>query len=80
MAFGCDFSSGVHSRSSEAGLAGTKVADGLGDLFGDIWFSAFNSLFYVAAHHTTAINIGILQGAIPGIVMAPARSFFIARL
>ena len=31
-------------------------------------FSAFNGLFYVAAHHTTAINIGILQGAIPGIV------------
>ena len=35
-------------------------------------FSAFNGLFYVAAHYTTAINIGILQGAIPGIVMAGA--------
>ena len=35
-------------------------------------FTAFNSLFYIAAHHTTAINIGILQGAIPGIVMAGA--------
>ena len=40
-------------------------------------FSAFNGLFYVAAHHTTAINIGILQGAIPGIVMAGA--FFLYR-
>ena len=40
-------------------------------------FTAFNGLFYIAAHHTTAINIGILQGAIPGIVMAGA--FFLYR-
>jgi drug/metabolite transporter (DMT)-like permease len=27
--------------------------------------AAFNALFYVAAHHTTAVNISILQGSIP---------------
>jgi drug/metabolite transporter (DMT)-like permease len=32
-------------------------------------FTAFNALFYVAAHHTTAVNIAILQGAIPVLVM-----------
>ncbi|MBN8995609.1 MAG: DMT family transporter [Rhizobiales bacterium] len=28
-------------------------------------FAAFNALFYVAAHHTTAVNMSILQGSIP---------------
>ncbi len=28
-------------------------------------FTGFNSLFYLAAHETTALNIGIIQGAIP---------------
>lgn len=35
-------------------------------------FALFNGLFYMAAHHTTAVNLGILQGSIPGIVMAGA--------
>ena len=32
-------------------------------------FTIFNGLFYVAGHHTTAINIGILQGSIPIFVL-----------
>lgn len=32
-------------------------------------FTFFNALFYVAAHHTTAVNIAILQGAIPVFVV-----------
>ena len=32
-------------------------------------FTLFNSLFYEAAHTTTAINIGILQGSIPVFVI-----------
>ena len=32
---------------------------------GTVGFTGFNTLFYVAAHSTTAINIGIIQGAIP---------------
>ena len=33
-------------------------------------FTGFNVLFYVAAYHTTAINIGILQGTIPVFVLS----------
>ncbi|MCP4432752.1 MAG: DMT family transporter [Gammaproteobacteria bacterium] len=32
---------------------------------GAVGFTGFNTLFYIAAHSTSAINIGILQGAIP---------------
>lgn len=32
-------------------------------------FTGFNALYYIAAHHTTAVNLGILQGSIPVLVM-----------
>ncbi|MDX9997392.1 MAG: DMT family transporter [Phenylobacterium sp.] len=35
-------------------------------------FTAFNALFYVAAHHTSAVNISIIQGSIPVLVMLGA--------
>jgi drug/metabolite transporter (DMT)-like permease len=35
-------------------------------------FTGFNALYYVAAHYTTAINIGILQGCLPIFVLAGA--------
>jgi drug/metabolite transporter (DMT)-like permease len=35
-------------------------------------FTGFNVLYYIAAHHTTAINLGILQGAIPVMVLTGA--------
>jgi len=35
-------------------------------------FTGFNALYYVAAHYTTAINIGILQGCLPMFVLAGA--------
>ena len=38
-------------------------------LMGSCGFTAFNALFYVAGHHTSAINIGILQGSIPVYVL-----------
>jgi drug/metabolite transporter (DMT)-like permease len=34
--------------------------------------TGFNALYYVAAHYTSAINIGILQGAMPIFVLAGA--------
>ena len=34
-------------------------------LMGAIGFTGFNVLYYIAAHSTTAINLGILQGAVP---------------
>jgi drug/metabolite transporter (DMT)-like permease len=39
---------------------------------GAIGFTAFNALFYVAAHWTTAVNIGIIQGSIPVFVLIGA--------
>lgn len=39
---------------------------------GALGFAAFNALFYVAAHYTTAVNIGILQGSIPMFVIIGA--------
>ena len=38
-------------------------------LMGTAGFTAFNALFYAAAHHTTAINIAIIQGTIPVLVL-----------
>ena len=35
-------------------------------------FTGFNALYYVAAHDTSAINIGILQGSMPIFVLAGA--------
>lgn len=39
---------------------------------GAIGFTVFNALFYVAAHWTTAVNIGIIQGSIPVFVLIGA--------
>lgn len=41
-------------------------------LCGALGFTGFNALFYVAAHTTTALNIGILQGAMPVFVLIGA--------
>jgi drug/metabolite transporter (DMT)-like permease len=38
-------------------------------LMGIFGFTAFNGLFYVAAHHTTAVNLTIFQGSIPVLVL-----------
>ena len=38
-------------------------------LMGILGFTGFNALFYSAAHLTTAVNIGILQGSIPVFVL-----------
>ena len=35
---------------------------------GTLGFTAFNALYYIAAHFTSAVNIGILQGGIPAFV------------
>lgn len=39
---------------------------------GALGFTAFNALFYIAAHHTTAVNIGIIQGSMPVFVLIGA--------
>ncbi len=43
---------------------------------GALGFTAFNALFYVAAHRTGALNLSIIQGAIPAFVLLGARFVF----
>ncbi len=45
-------------------------------LLGGVGYTGFNALFYVAAHSTQAINLGILQGSIPVIVLLGAYLLF----
>jgi drug/metabolite transporter (DMT)-like permease len=49
-------------------------------LMAALGFTAFNVLFYFAGHYTSAINIGILQGALPIFVMAGAFVVYGARI
>lgn len=49
-------------------------------LMGTFGFTGFNALFYTAAHHTTAINIAIIQGTIPVLVMVGSFFFFRTRI
>jgi drug/metabolite transporter (DMT)-like permease len=47
---------------------------------GALGFTAFNALFYTAAHHTSALNISIIQGVIPAFVLIGARLIFGVRI
>ncbi len=42
---------------------------------GALGYTAFNALFYVAAHRTSALNLSIIQGAVPALVLIGARLF-----
>jgi drug/metabolite transporter (DMT)-like permease len=44
-------------------------------LMGGFGLSMFNALFYIAAHSTTAVNLGIIQSTMPGMILL--GSFFI---
>jgi drug/metabolite transporter (DMT)-like permease len=44
-------------------------------LMGTAGYTVFVALFYVAAHYTTALNLSIIQGAIPAMVLIGARGF-----
>jgi drug/metabolite transporter (DMT)-like permease len=46
---------------------------------GALGYTAFNALFYLAAHRTSALNLSIIQGAIPALVLIGARVFLGAR-
>jgi drug/metabolite transporter (DMT)-like permease len=49
-------------------------------LMGALGFTGFNALFYAAAYHTTAINIAILQGTIPVLVLLGSVFYFGTRV
>jgi drug/metabolite transporter (DMT)-like permease len=45
-------------------------------VMGAVGFTIFNAIFYVAAHRTTAVNIGIIQGAFPVFVLIGALAVY----
>ena len=47
---------------------------------GALGFTSFNALFYMAAHSTTALNIGIIQGSIPVFVLIGAFAAYRTRI
>jgi drug/metabolite transporter (DMT)-like permease len=49
-------------------------------LMGIFGFTAFNALFYAAAHHTSAVNLTIFQGSIPVFVLVGMILVFRARV
>jgi len=49
-------------------------------LMGAFGFTGFNALFYAAAHHTTAVNLTIIQGSIPVLVLLGTVLLFKARV
>ncbi len=45
-------------------------------LMGSLGLTGFNALFYIAAQNTTAINLGIIQGIMPGIILVGSVIIF----
>lgn len=43
---------------------------------GALGYTGFNSLFYISAHYTSAINLGIIQGTMPAIILIGSVFFF----
>ena len=44
-------------------------------VMGGLGYTTFNALFYFAAHFTSALNLSIIQGAMPALVLIGARLF-----
>ena len=47
---------------------------------GMLGFTVFNAIFYVSAHYTTALNIGIIQGSIPMFILLGAFAVYRTRI
>jgi drug/metabolite transporter (DMT)-like permease len=49
-------------------------------LMGALGYTVFNALFYLAAHHTTAVNMAIIQGSMPAFVLFGALAVYGTRI
>ena len=47
---------------------------------GGFGLSMFNALFYIAAHSTTAVNLGIMQSTLPGMILLGSFLIFGTRV
>ena len=45
-------------------------------IMGGCGLSLFNAFFYIAAHSTTAVNLGIIQSTMPGMILLGSFLFF----
>ena len=59
----------VHGKEMIKGWPAIRTRLGWVFLMGGLGLSMFNALFYVAAYSTTAINIGIIQSTLPGMIL-----------
>jgi drug/metabolite transporter (DMT)-like permease len=49
-------------------------------LMGGLGMTMFNALFYIAAHSTTAVNLGIIQSTMPGLILLGSFLVYGARI
>jgi len=49
-------------------------------LMGGLGLSMFNSLFYIAGHYTTAVNLGIIQSTMPALILMGSFLVFKTRI
>ena len=49
-------------------------------LMGGLGWTGFNTLFYIAAQKTSAINLGIIQGTMPAMILVGTVLFFGAQV
>lgn len=49
-------------------------------LMGAFGYTAFNALFYVSAHHTTGVNMAIIQGGMPALVLLGGLAVYGTRI
>ena len=49
-------------------------------IMGALGLTGFNAVYYIAAHWTSAVNIGIVQGALPGFVLIGAFAAYGTRV
>ena len=49
-------------------------------VMGGLGFTVFNALFYVSAHYSTAVNMGIIQGSIPMFILLGAFAAYRMRI
>lgn len=62
----------LYGREVIAHWPAIRAKLGLVTLMAAAGFTGFNTVFYIASIHTTGINIGIIQGAMPVVVMLGA--------
>jgi drug/metabolite transporter (DMT)-like permease len=49
-------------------------------LMGALGYTVFNALFYLSAHHTTGVNMAIIQGSMPALVLVGGLAAFGTRI